>query len=454
MAKITKTLSSRQDSLTGRSEIMFRFTANRKQVYRAKSGIFIHPKQWNEKKGELKTASFGQDEAGIRKALEELCSKIMDRFLETPAEDVDKEWLQSLISNYHKSNQRKEPNSPSEKKKRIPKDNPTWNIIKKFISTYASNKRLAQQYEVVLRILQRYEKYAQKLNKKYTLNLEEINAEDLHNIKDYIINEHTYFSKFPDIFKAVPESRAPKPRGNNTIQGIFKKIRAIVLWSIKNGYITNNPFTQFKITEGIYGTPYYITIAERNIIYSTPMKNIAQEEQRDIFVFQCLIGCRVGDLLKLTKDSVINGVLEYIPRKTKDGRPVTVKVPLNNTAQDIVDKYKDIEGDKLLPFISSQNYNENIKAIFVEAGITRKVTVINPITGEEEKKPLNEIASSHLARRTFVGNLYKQVKDPSLVGALSGHKEGSRAFARYREIDDEIKKDLVQLLEEEGPEYH
>ena len=54
--------------------------------------------------------------------------------------------------------------------------------------------------------------------------------------------------------------------------------------------------------------------------------------------------------------------------------------------------------------------------------------------------------SSHLARRTFVGNLYKQVKDPNLVGALSGHKEGSKAFARYRTIDDEMKKELVNLL--------
>lgn len=60
---------------------------------------------------------------------------------------------------------------------------------------------------------------------------------------------------------------------------------------------------------------------------------------------------------------------------------------------------------------------------------------------------LYEITSSHLARRTFVGNLYKQVKDPNLVGSLSGHKEGSKAFARYREIDDEMKKELVDLLQ-------
>ena len=61
-------------------------------------------------------------------------------------------------------------------------------------------------------------------------------------------------------------------------------------------------------------------------------------------------------------------------------------------------------------------------------------------------KIIELLASSHLARRCFVGNLYKQVKDPNLVGALSGHKEGSRAFARYREIDEQMKQDLVNLL--------
>lgn len=60
---------------------------------------------------------------------------------------------------------------------------------------------------------------------------------------------------------------------------------------------------------------------------------------------------------------------------------------------------------------------------------------------------LDEIASSHLARRTFIGNLYKKVKDPNLVGSLSGHKEGSKAFARYRDIDEDMKKELVDLLD-------
>jgi integrase len=149
----------------------------------------------------------------------------------------------------------------------------------------------------------------------------------------------------------------------------------------------------------------------------------------------------------MKKNSIIDNAIEYVPRKTKEGRPVTVRVPLNTTAKEIINRYANHEGETLLPFIAEQNYNLAIKDMFAVAGLTRMVTVINPTTGDEEKRPLNEIASSHLARRTFIGNLYKKVKDPNLVGSLSGHKEGSRAFARYREIDEEMKIDLVKMLE-------
>ena len=41
----------------------------------------------------------------------------------------------------------------------------------------------------------------------------------------------------------------------------------------------------------------------------------------------------------------------------------------------------------------------------------------------------------------------KQVKAPNLVGVLSAHKEGSKAFARYREIDKDIKRDALKVFE-------
>jgi hypothetical protein len=52
-----------------------------------------------------------------------------------------------------------------------------------------------------------------------------------------------------------------------------------------------------------------------------------------------------------------------------------------------------------------------------------------------------------MARRTFIGNINRKVKDPNLVSALSGHKEGSKAIQRYRDIDEEMKRDKVKLLD-------
>ena len=80
------------------------------------------------------------------------------------------------------------------------------------------------------------------------------------------------------------------------------------------------------------------------------------------------------------------------------------------------------------------------------AGITRLVTELDPVTRKEVKHRLNEIASSHLARRTFVGLLYNQIQDPNLISSMSGHVEGSREFARYRKIEREAKKKAVDLI--------
>jgi hypothetical protein len=59
----------------------------------------------------------------------------------------------------------------------------------------------------------------------------------------------------------------------------------------------------------------------------------------------------------------------------------------------------------LVRLTKSDVINGAIKEIFTRAGITRNVTYLHPLTEREEKVPINTIASSHMARRTFVGNL-------------------------------------------------
>lgn len=71
----------------------------------------------------------------------------------------------------------------------------------------------------------------------------------------------------------------------------------------------------------------------------------------------------------------------------------------------------------------------------------------NPTTGEPEVRPIYEVMSSHSARRAFSGNMYDKVQDPNLICALTGHKEGSKSFARYRKIDEDTNRKTISLLE-------
>lgn len=238
-------------------------------------------------------------------------------------------------------------------------------------------------------------------------------------------------------------------RGDNAIIKLMKKLKAFFGWLYDTGRITNKPFDGIKIGSEKYGKPYYLTKEERNKIEQTKMPTAHLEVQRDIFVFHCFVGCRVSDLRKLTERNIVNGVLSYTPHKTKDDGTTSVvaKVPLHPKAMELINKYKgkDKQG-RLFPFISDQKYNDAIKQIFTIAGITRNVEVRNALTGEMEIRPINELASSHIARRTFVGIAYKQVADPNIIGKMSGHVEGSKAFVRYRDIDDDMLKDVINKI--------
>ena len=445
MASIYLRLSNKADKITGKSEVLIRFKHGSIDL-RAKLGVYVHTNNWNGDKQKIvipnsrikNPLQIELVECDAR--LTEMTALVMNEFLNADQSRINKCWIESLIDNY---------NYPEKAQDIKGKDQTFFEAYEEFIDTRKLSDVRKRNFKVVYRALQRYELYITKVKRKdYKLSFDSITETILRDIEKFLSEEYLLVEKHPNIYKVVPESRTPQPRGQNTINDIFTKLRTVFLWANENGKTLNNPFKSFSVEECVYGTPYYISIDERNKLYRTNLsRHYKLAIQRDIFVFQCLIGCRIGDLYKMTKSSLINGAIEYIPRKTKEGRPVTVRVPLNSIAQEILDRYQVVEGNRLFPFISEQRYNIAIKRMFLAAGLTRMVTVVNPTTREEEKRPLNELASSHLARRCFVGNLYKQVKDPNLVGALSGHKEGSRAFARYREIDEQMKNELVKMLE-------
>lgn len=450
MAVIRRSLSTKVDG-NGNAEILLRFNVTRDYRVRLKSGFFLSPARWKKDQFVIPRAD-PEEAARLRqmdKDLKDMEHFLIQLFEKTPLDKFTKDFINEQLELY------KHPPVIEEVKE---KELKFFEVFDTFISSRNFSEWRVKHYNVLIRALMRYELYKRATGqKRYRIRIDSFSLQDVNEFEKFLRSEPELYEKYPEIYEAAPadtrrirKKPKPLPKGDNTIVCMFSRLRAFFNWCNEQKISDNKPFWNYcGNSVERYGTPYYLTIAERDQLADFDLSsNPGIETQRDIFIFQCLIGCRVSDLLAMTPNNVINGAIEYMPQKTKGERPQVVRVPLNNRALALIEKYKDKDcGGKLFPFISSQKYNVAIKKAFSICGLKRMVTILNPATGCEEKRPLDEIASSHLARRTFVGNLYKKVKDPNLVGSLSGHVEGSKAFARYREIDEDMKKELVNLLD-------
>lgn len=462
MAVIYLRLSKRHNELN-RNEIIMTFRQGSTIYQRAGTGIFIldKPSYWDGDKMVLRARSMTEEvkyHREMKHKLEDLCSAVNRAWEETDRSRISPTWLKDVIAQF---------NAPAVEDDELmgePDRETVTSTFPQFVASRRVSMYREKHFWTMWRMLRRYE-----LLQGTTFEFGTFSHKDLEGFRTFLIKEHEYWARdketkkmkctnrrYLKAFDQVNEecqklgrkieSRCPEPRSKNTLNNILLILKSYWLWCMKEGYADRNPFHKFTIDNAEYGTPYYITTEERHLLENAPLEGMIAV-QRDIFVFQCCVGCRVGDLYKLTYANIIDGKLKYTPRKTKDNNPVLAIVPLNKTALALLEKYRDEERGTLFPFISQQKYNVNIKKAFKLAGLNRKVAVLNPQTRQHELKPLYEVVSSHMARRTFIGGIYKHVQDPNAIGSMSGHVEGSKAFARYREVDEDLKRSMVDLLE-------
>lgn len=487
MTKVLKILAKKVNP-SGKSEVLLRLRHGRNITLRAKTHLFISPKFFVKQregtsdvpgeivvKTKISTPEVIQAKE-VRNKIEEMCRLFEDLICSEKPANITLTWLQEQVDRYVYGE-----NNPQEIVSTKPKT--FFNYFDNYLSLSQFSESRKRHFLVLYRALQRYSLY-----RNFEITFDSLNPAIIADFERFLRKEHTFFdedrdpiAKYKPIFDQFPECRTPKPRGDNYVKGLLVILRTFIIWANKTGKTHNNPFKERQIKECVYGTPIYITDEERRKIYETYLSYDKRlEQQRDIFIFQCMIGCRISDLYSMRQSNIITEktskgdriCISYIPRKTKEGNPITVSVPLNAIALNILKKYEYMKNEALVdnryskknitkaiknnpavssesplfPLIAQQRYNEYIKDVFKACGITRIVSVINPTTGEVEQKSIADVASSHLARRTFVGNLYNKVQDPNLVGSLSGHKEGSRAFSRYRTINIDIKADLIDKM--------
>lgn len=457
--KILLRLSSKIN-MGGMSEIML--SANNRigdkvVTLRAKSEVYIIPVFFSPEKGvdmsrkKIIAPDVRKWHNEAKEKLDRILSAIAHEEETVRKEDMTGDWLKKVVEKHlHPERYQQESSGKS-----------VYDLWEEYLlKKNLSNGRI-RGIRVLIRAIARYEGFinaTEKERKDFVFDINKVTKEDIGDFMDYLRNEENLANEYRQTFKVLLE-RYPsniekgkseiKGRGENTVITLMKKLKAFFNWLYESDKTSNRPFDGFKIGTEKYGTPYYISVDERNLIARTPMPTRHLETQRDIFIFHCFVGCRISDLVKLTEANITDGILTYTPHKTKDEgeQAVVARVPLHENAIKLIGKYRgtDKKG-RLFPFISPQKYNDAIKEIFTISGITRNVEIRNARTGEIEVRPINEIASSHIARRTFVGNAYRKVSDPNIIGKMSGHVEGSKAFSRYRNIEDETLKNVIDLI--------
>jgi integrase len=458
-----KTVIRKVKSKSGTKGILYFRIYERGNVdFRVSTNISVNPEYWDSKSnGYLQNTPDSEISSSEREEVNNMIQTAMTTIKDTyPQNGGDAKWLTSKLAEL---NLRSEDVAITDVKPMskpiLPKSKPKPTESKTLLEYFAQyleesefNDWHHQAQTSVMHRLERFEKWIghNTDNPDFKLYLNDFNKEQVEDYADYMEHEFEYYTANPK-FYAQFKIRNPKWIRNvsrNTISCGIKRLCMFLNWAAKKGYLKDLSFRNVSCDQQVYGTPYFLTLEERDkVMYFDLSEYPRLERHRDKFIFQCLVGCRSNDLELFTWNHIVGDFLEYIPHKNLlAGRTEVVRVPLCDKAKEILECV-DPESEYMFRHFSHDLYRRDIKKILKLAGIDRKVTVVNPLTRKAEQVPLYECAATHLARRTFIGNLYKQVKDPALIASLTGHTETSTSFARYRAIDDDIKRDVLSLIE-------
>jgi len=410
--------------IAGKSELLVRFYAPNAVDLRAKSRIYVPHDDWNTQQQRLNIPRRNMNQHTImltqlQQQIDDLRAYILERFMADYY--VNKSWLENVIAEFHHADAKNAPVLIAD-------------TVEQYIAAHDILDTTARKYRVVENLLRRFSSA-----KHCPLYVGQLTTAQIDDFVQFLRKESKQRKSGKDVIVE---------RSQNTINTKLRCIRALCHWYVETGRAETNPFDRYKIPSDVYGTPTFLTLDERDKLYATHFDSASMETQKDIFVFQCHVGCRVSDLMSLTTDNLTNdGFLQYIQQKLRKSKPIVVRVPLTDTAKEIIAKYAGQPDNRLLPFISDIKYNVAIKKVLRAAGITRTVIVQNKLTYEEEPRAICDIAASHLARRTFMGNMFKKVKSERIVSAFTGHAAHSQAFSRYTDVDDEMKRQIIQEIE-------
>lgn len=332
-------------------------------------------------------------------------------------------------------------------------DNRSMEPIEAIYELYLSNSDFSEnrrkQHRVIIRDLLRYQAYKATVSRVslWQLNIADFDIPTARDFRFFLEQEHLIQIQYPEIYR---ECRPIEKRGKNTVLAKLSALRAFVNWANKEGMTTHHPFQGMKLDDSVYGEPYLLTVEEISQLKRTRLhRHPMLEYYRDAFLFQSAVGCRLSDLRAFRALNVSKSedglIVEYIAEKTHRKSAKVLRVPLNDTATEIyMRRFSDKAPLDYLFTGLDGRYNKALKKIFLAARLTRYFNYLDPKTGRVTQERLCDKASSHMARRNFIGQMFEVFNDQNLVAELSGHAYNSKQFIRYRKVTDDLRKKMVK----------
>ena len=222
-------------------------------------------------------------------------------------------------------------------------------------------------------------------------------------------------SDMEDIYKYMLRKMS-----NNSAICYMRKLKTILIYAIREGYISTNPITFKFHKDKVEKDP--LTLDEVRRIRTVKLGSKRIENIRDLFILQCYTGLAFKDMscfsekdIKIDKD----GKEWIVKERIKTG--ITALIPILPVVKEILVKY-----NYHLPTLTNQKYNSYLKEIQDVCGITKTL-------------------HSHLARHTCGTLLLNAGVDMLTVSKVLGHSSTKTTEAVYAKL---LPETIMRRVEE------
>jgi integrase len=385
------------------SQIYVRVRDGREIDLSTKTHLVIDSINWSSKKGEVKqTASFSE-KLNLQKKLNQLTTTLNDQIHKAKLNGVElnREWLINSIEIFH--GRVKDVSSELIK------------IIENHVEILKGRlKKLENQttkaYGTTILHIIKYQKHKGKV-----FHIFDVDNNFLEEMITFLKDVEGYASSTinKDISRIIQVCKSAKIKGLEVNDTIF--LAKYTSDKPQRSFVTFTEEELKKIQE-YQGTDYL-------------------ENVRDWLIIGCWTGCRIGDLLKLSLENVINrtdgsSFIRYTQSKTKK----TVDIVIHPSVKEIINRLNGFPRP-----ISDVKFNKYIKELCkrVEINNDEEGFKINSETMRKEKGifPKYELVTSHICRRSYATNHYFKLPN-KLIMKVTGHATERQFLDYIGEIDD------------------